>query len=100
MVVRVADINRPRPIGCNRGAVRPVERGGVRGTAIAVASPAAVAGEGEDHSGADVDPADRVVLGVDDQQVTLAIDGELLRRVESRGDGRTVVAGIGLDTGA
>src|SRR5436305_13094018 len=78
----------------------PVERGGVRRTAVAIAALPAAAGDGGDGSGAQVDAADRVVFGIDDKDVALAVDRKLLRGVEGSGDGRPVVAAIGPLSGA
>src|SRR5690348_8503120 len=50
VVVGVADID--RAVGGGRGAVRPVERGGARRTAVAVTALPAAAGDRGDRSGA------------------------------------------------
>src|SRR5205823_11314356 len=76
VVVGIADID--RAVGGNGCAVRPVERGGARRTAIAVAASPAAAGDRGDRSGPQVHPADRVVFGIDDQEIALAVDRQLL----------------------
>ena len=79
MIVRVADID--RAIRTDNGAMRAVEPGIGGGTAVAVPSLAA-AGNGRDNAARAVDTADRVVLGIDDQQAAVAVERHLLRGVE------------------
>jgi len=98
VVVGVADVD--RSVGRDRSAVRAIERSGYCRPAIAFASLAAVAGNRDDCSRAEVDATDRMVLGVDDQQIAVAVDGQLLRGVEGRRERRAVVAGIRSEPGA
>src|SRR5689334_13694787 len=98
VVVRVADVD--RAVGGDRCAVRPVERSGASGTAVAVAALAATSRNRRDGSAADVDPADHVVLGIDDQQIAVAVDRQLLWLIEDGGEGRPVFTAIGPLPGA
>src|SRR5579884_2476689 len=97
VVVGVADID--CPVRAYRRAVRPVEAGFRRGAAVAVAALAA-AGDRRDDAAAPVDQTDRVVLGIDNEDVAVAVERHLFRRVEYRGNGRTAVAGIAACAGA
>src|SRR6202035_1794596 len=90
--VGVADID--RAVGGDGCAVRAVECGGAGRTAVPPGALPAAAGDRGDGSGAQVHAADRVFFGIDDQQVALAVDRQLLRRVEGSGEGRPAVAAI------
>src|SRR5206468_9428494 len=68
----------------------------LRRAAVAGAAAPAVAGDGADQAGAGVDPADGVVLGVDDVEVAGAVDGQFLRAVEGGFVGGAAVAGEAL----
>src|SRR5260221_6233731 len=89
VVVGVADID--RAIGADRRAVRSVEPGFARRPAIAAGALTA-AGDRGDRAGARVEAANRMVLGVDDQDAAVSVDRHLFRRVEYRGKRRSVVA--------
>jgi len=81
VVFGVADID--RPVGSDDSAVRAAKTRRVRRTAVACpALPAA--GDGLDDSIGDVNAPDRVVLGVDDQDVAAGVESEFLRRIENR----------------
>src|SRR3954447_20131388 len=79
-----------------------VELRRVGGAAVPTAPPLARAGHRGDRAGRGVDPADGVILGVDDEEVARAVDGEFLGPVERRGPGGPAVARIalGADAGA
>src|SRR3954471_16865119 len=91
VIVRVANID--RAVRTDHGAMRAVEPGIGGGTAVAVPSLAA-ADNGRDNAARVVDTADRVVLGIDDQQAAVAVQRHLLRRVEDGGGGRAAVAAV------
>src|SRR5712675_3130707 len=91
VVVGVADID--RAIRADDRAVRAVEAG--FGGRAAIAAPAlAAAGDRRHDPGAMVDPAERVVLGIDDQQAAVGVDRHFLWRIEHRGESRPAIAGI------
>ncbi len=98
MVARVADEH--GTVGTDRDAVGPVELGLGGGAAIAGAAAVAVAGDGGDGPGPGVDSTDGVVLGIDDEEVAVASDGQLLRAVEGGLRGGAAVARVTLGAGA
>jgi hypothetical protein len=66
-------------------AVRAVESGVLRGAAVAgVAAFLRAAGDGGDHAGLRVDAADGVVAGVRDEEISRAIETQLVREIERR----------------
>jgi len=81
VVFGVADID--RPVGSDDSAVRAAKTRRVRRTAVAFAA-LPTAGNSLDNSAARIDTADRVVLGVDDQDVAAGVESEFLRRIENR----------------
>src|SRR5205814_2441509 len=89
VVVGVADID--RAIRADHRAMRPVESGSCRRAAIAARTRAA-AGNRRDDPGITVDQPDRVVLGVDDQDVAVGIERHLLWRIEHGGERRPTIA--------
>src|SRR5438270_11426840 len=91
VVVGVADID--RPIRADDRAVRAVEAGRGRGAAVAALALAA-ADDRRHDAGASVDPADRVVFGIDDQEAAIAVDRHFLRRIEHGGERRATIARI------
>jgi hypothetical protein len=91
VVVGVADID--RTVGTDDRAMRTVEAGRRGGAAIAARTLPAP-GDRRDDPGRAVDQADRVVLGVDDQDVALGIERHLFRCVEYSGERRPAVTGI------
>ena len=79
MVLGVADID--CTIRPDDGAVRAAQAGCVRRPAVALGA-LAPAGDRLDDAACGIDAADRVVLGIDDQDVAAGVEGEFLRRVE------------------
>src|SRR4051794_38289846 len=92
MIIRVAD--KDRAVGSYRSTVRSVQRCRAGVAAITRIALTAIPGDGRDNSGALVDQADRVIFGVDDQQITVTINGELLRRIKDRGESGPAVTGV------
>src|SRR4051812_24020434 len=76
VVVGVADVD--RAVGSDDSAVRAVETGCGGRAAVAFRAFAA-AGDARDDAGGAIDAADRVVLGIDDDQATVAVERHLLR---------------------
>src|SRR6185437_7302112 len=68
--------------------------------AVAFPAMSTIARDRGDDAGARVDAADDVVLGLDDQQIPAGIDGELLGRVERRGERVAAVSVIAARAGA
>src|ERR1700741_331896 len=97
VVFGVADID--RPVGSDHGAVRAGKTGRQRRAALAFAALPA-AGDGFDSSVRGIDAADRMVLGIDDQDIAAGVESELLRRVENRVPRRAAVAAVTARTGA
>ena len=97
VVVGVADID--RAVGADDRAVRAVEPG-FGGRAAVAAGALAAAGERADDAARAVDAADRVVLGIDDDQAAVAVDRHFLGRVEHRGERRAAIAAIAARGGA
>ena len=81
MVFGVADID--RPVRSDDGAMRAAKTRCLRRAAVALAALPA-AGDGLDNSVAGIDTADRVVLGIDDQDIAAVVESEFLRRIENR----------------
>src|SRR5215468_5956269 len=79
--------------------MRPAETGSGRRTAVTFGA-FTPAGDRLDDAVRGVDAADRVVLGIDDQDVTGGVEGEFLGRVEHRVARRPVVAAIAARPGA
>ena len=59
-------------------------RGGQGRRAAVPGAPRARAGHGGDQPGPGIDPADRMVLGVDDEEVARGVDREFLGTIEGR----------------
>ena len=79
--------------------MRPAEaRSGSR-TAVTLGA-LAPAGDRLDDAARGIDAADRVVLGIDDQDVAAGVEGEFLGRVEHRIPRRPAVARVAAGTGA
>jgi hypothetical protein len=96
VVLGVADIE--GAVGADGDAVRAAKPGLARRAAIAVV-PLAAPGDGLDRAALDVEPADGVVLGIDDQDVAIGVDGQLLGRVEDRRQRRAAVAAVASGAG-
>src|SRR5690606_3397977 len=97
VVVGVADED--GAVGADGDSMRAVELRPGRRAAVAAAPGLAAAGDGLDPAGVEVEAADDVVLGVDDQDC-LPVDRHLLRPVEGGLGRRAAVAGVPLAAGA
>src|SRR4051794_6706706 len=74
-------------------------RGGGR-AAVSPPAASAIPGDRGDQAGPGVDSANGMVLGVDDQDVALAVEGHLLGAGEGRGGGGSAVTGESGGAGA
>src|SRR6266404_3478258 len=97
VVLGIADVD--RPIRSDDGAVRAAETGRGRRTAVTLGA-LAPAGDRLDDAARGIDAADRMVLGIDDQDVAAGVEGEFLGCVEHRIARRTIVAAVAARTGA
>src|ERR1700730_16707860 len=97
VVLGVADVD--RAIGSDDGAVRTAETGSGGRTAVTLGA-FTPAGDRLDDAARGIDAADRVVLGVDDQDVAAGVEGEFLGRVEDCIPRRAAVAAVAAGTGA
>ena len=97
MVLGVADID--RATRSDDGAVRAAEPGR-RGWAAIAFGAFASASDRLDDAARGIDAADRVVFGIDDQNVAAGIEGELLGSVEHSVFRRTAVAPVAARAGA
>src|SRR5439155_588430 len=79
VVLGVADID--RTIGADDRTVRAAETGCDRRTAVTLGA-FPPAGDRLNDAARDIDAADRVVLGIDDQDVAAGVESEFLGRVE------------------
>src|SRR6266436_864415 len=95
VVLGVADID--RAIGSDDGAVRPAETGRGGRTAVTLRALAA-SGDRLDDAACGIDAADRVVLGIDDQDVAAGVEGEFLGCVEHRIARRTIFVAVAATT--
>ena len=89
MIVRVTNID--RAVWADGYAVWTGKAGGCRRPAVTIAA-LSPAGDGGNSSRGHVDAANGIVLGIDHQNVAVAIERELLRRIEYRLKCRAAVA--------
>src|SRR5262249_51213689 len=98
VIAGVADED--RAVGRDGDAVGAVEPRGTGRAAVAAIAAVAVADEGLDGASLRVDASDGVVLGVDDQEVAGAVDGQLLGAIEFSGRRGAAVSGVAASAGA
>src|SRR5438876_1968776 len=97
VVLGVADID--RTIGADDRTARAAETGCDRRTAVTLGA-FPPAGDRLNVAARDIDAADRVVLGIDDQDVAAGVESEFLGRVEDGILRRAAVAAVAARPGA